>query len=68
MRYNEQIVVRCSTRLYRAIGSWAKANDAKPGEITRKILEVAFGVEEEVPLPPGVKKLSPAQDGPKGKA
>lgn len=65
MKYDETIVVRCSGRLKRVVNQWAKQNDAKPGEITRRVLEIAFGVEqEELQLPPGVKRLSPAQGAP----
>jgi len=67
MRYDKQIVVRCSGKLYRAIEAWARQNHAKPGEVTRRVLEVAFGVEEELPLPPGLTKVKPTQGAP-GKA
>ena len=65
--YDEQIVVRCSTKLYRAIGAWAKQNNAKPAEVTRRILEEAFGVHDELPLPPGITRVTPTQGAP-GKA
>ena len=68
MRYDAQIVVRCTRQTKRTVDSWAKQNHVKAGELTRRILETAFGIQEELPLPPGLIRLQPTQDGPKGKA
>lgn len=67
MRYEEQIVVRCSKKLKRAVDHWAKQNHANSSEVSRKVLEVAFGLADEMPLPPGLAHLVPGQVAP-GKA
>lgn len=67
MRYDAQIVVRCTQQTKRTVDQWAKQNHAKPGEVTRRILEAAFGIKEDLPLPPGLKRLLPTQGAP-GKA
>jgi len=64
MRYQEQIVVRCTTKLRRRINTWAKQNDVKPGELTRRVLERAFGIDDQLPLPPGIVPVEPAQEAP----
>jgi hypothetical protein len=66
MKNGATLVIRCSKTLRRTVDQWAKQNNVKPTEVTRKILEVAFGVEEEqIPVPPGIKKLKPAQEAPR---
>lgn len=65
MRYDEQIVVRCSKKLKRAVDQWAKQNHANSSEVSRKVLEVAFGVAEDtMPLPPGLAHIQPGQVAP----
>ena len=66
MKFNATLVVRCSPKLRRAVNQWSKANNVKPTEVTRRILEVAFGIEEDaIPIPPGVKPIKPTQEAPK---
>ena len=64
MRYDAQIVVRCTKQTKRAVDQWAKQNHTKPGEVTRRIIEEAFGIRVEVPLPPGVARVKPTQGAP----
>lgn len=64
MSYNKTIVVRCSAKLKRAVALWAKSHNAKPTDVTRRVLEVAFGVDEELPIPPGVKRVVPSSTTP----
>lgn len=62
MKYEATLVVRCSKALRRSVDQWAKQNHVKPTEVTRRILEVAFGIEsEQIPIPPGVKPIKPPQ-------
>ena len=68
MRYDAQIVVRCTGKLKREADKFSAAHGANTGEVARRILEKAFNCYEEIPLPPGMKHAMPAQDGPKGKA
>jgi len=65
MRYQEQIVVRCTTKLRRRINTWAKQNDVKPTELTRQVLERAFGIDETIKLPPGIVPVLPTQEAPR---
>jgi hypothetical protein len=65
-RYTETIIVRCSDKLKRTVNQWAKRDGRKPGEVARRVLEVAFGVEpDDINLPSGVTKHKPDQDAPK---
>ena len=43
-KYDVTIVVRCSTELKQEIEKWAVKNRASAGEMTRRILETAFGI------------------------
>lgn len=66
MRYDSQIVVRCTGKLKRTVDQWAKRDGRKPGEVARRVLEVAFGVNSDVMhLPPGVTQTKPPQDAPR---
>jgi hypothetical protein len=65
VKYDAQIVVRCTGKLKRTVDQWAKRDGRKPGEVARRVLEVAFGVEpEDINLPLGVTKHKPAQEAP----
>jgi hypothetical protein len=55
------IVVRCTKEMKRELDKWAQKNNTKPGEMTRKLLETALGLQEEQwQLPPGIKQDRPA--------
>ena len=57
------IVVRCTKELKRELEKWAQRNHTKPGEMTRKLLEIAVGLQEpQWQFPPGIKLDRPAQD------
>jgi phage tail protein X len=68
MRYEEQIVVRCSKKLKRAVDQFAKKNEANTSEVSRRVLEVAFGIQDEMPMPPGLARIMPDQVEAPGKA
>lgn len=59
-RLSKQIVVRCSPELKKEIEKWAARNHTKPGEMTRKLLEIAVGLQEpRWQFPPGIKAAEP---------
>jgi len=57
-RYDAAMVFRCSKDLKKALDAWAKKNHTSPGDMTRKLLVVALGMEEDQrwQLPPGIKQ------------
>lgn len=60
------IVVRCTKELRRELDKWAMKNNTKPGEMTRKLLEIAVGLQEpQWQFPPGIKPERPAQGSPR---
>lgn len=66
MKYDATLIVRCTGKLKRTLDQWAKRDGRKSGEVARRVLEVAFGVEpDDIHLPDGVTKPRPAQDAPR---
>jgi hypothetical protein len=62
-RYDATMVFRCSKSLKKELDAWAKKNHTSPGDMARKVLVTALGLEEDQRwrLPPGIKPTRSVQ-------